>query len=109
MIIGGLIALFSIFFGGPEVSLFVEDFDKQAKKHIEDKVRKDLVITQLKEYNTFVEAHKKRNKSFVKDLDAMIMDPLVTQKSFIIFFESVILAREELQAAYTRMRVNISK
>ena len=91
------------------MSLFVEDLDKHAKKYIADDVRRELVLSEIKEYNAVVEGHKKRNKGFVKEFEAMIVDPLITPESFAVFFEGVLLARVELQAEYASMRVDIAK
>ena len=108
MIIGGLIALFSILFGGPESALFLDDFGKNAKKYVEDETRRQRVLSNVKSYNSMVKAHNKRAKGAEKQLDRMLIDPLVTPESFDLFFEARIVARMELQETYITMRLDVA-
>ena len=109
MIIGGLIALFSMMFGGSEIALFVDNLDKHVKKYVTDDLRKDEALTAIGTYLDNINAHKDRRKGYEKELNAMLIDPLIELRSFEVFMESALLAREEFQVAYVRMRVDISE
>jgi len=109
MIIGGLIALFSIMFGGGEIALFVNELDKHVKKYVTDDLRKEEALTAIHTYLDNVDTHKDRSKGYVKELNTMLIDPLIKRESFEVYIESVLLARQEFQIAYVQMRVDISE
>ena len=108
MIIAGLIALFSVFFGVSEVALFVDNMPKYVKKYVTDDDRKEQALNTVNGYLADADAHKTRVKAFHKEMDAMFVDPLITVESFEIFMESVIQSRNDLQIAYVKMRVELS-
>ena len=101
-------ALFSVLFGESEIALFVNNLDKHVKKYVTDDLRKEEALTAIENYLDNVDAHKDRRKGYNKELNAMLVDPLITRASFDAFTESVLIAREEIQIAYVRLRVDIA-
>lgn len=109
MIVAGLITLFSILFGGSEVALFVQDLPKYVKKYVTDPERKEIALETINGYLTNVKDHNARNKGFVKELNSMMVDPMITLESFETFMDLVFESRKEIQVAYVKMRVDLSE
>lgn len=104
----GIVAFFTILFGGgsPEI-FYVDNIDKGVKKYVVDKdIKKELTDT-LKWTTKAVEDFRKEQKRQIKELKTMNLNKNATKALYLAFFDLKNKERLELHAEVIDMRAYV--
>lgn len=107
MLIGLGIAIIAILFGGGHSEMLFTQIDKYVKKNVDDKERKELVISEIKDVKKLQKNYQKKTKKFTKEMGALISNHSTTKEEFDTYFATVVDFEKETDAVLIPKRVKV--
>lgn len=107
MLIGLGIAILAILFGGGGNDLLFSQFDKYVKKVVEDKEKKELIVSEIKEVKSLQKGYLKQTKKFVKEMNKLVHEQSTTKEQFDTFYTTVKDFEIETNNEFVPHRINV--
>jgi uncharacterized membrane-anchored protein YhcB (DUF1043 family) len=105
MLIGLGIALIAILFGGSQSNLLFTEIDSYVKKNVDDKERKELVLSEIKAVKKLQKNYQKKTKKFTKEMGRLINNHATTKEEFDTYFATVVDFERETDAELIPKRI----
>lgn len=107
MLIGIGLALIAILFGGAQSELLFTEIDAYVRKNVDDKARKELVISEIKDVKKLQKNYGKKTKKFTKEMSELVSDHATTKEEFDTYFAKVVDFENETDAILIPKRVKV--